>query len=103
MLESERDVVATRELPEAVKRNLDQYAGCVGGAALVSDVERMLRTAGFCDISVFVKEESREFIKDWFPGSGIEDYVVSASIEAKKPGEAPKRALEPAGDGSGCC
>ena len=79
------DVVATCEMPDAVKRNLDQHAGCVAGAALVSDVEEMLRAAGFRDISVAVKEESRSFIKDWFPGSGVEDHVASATIEAIKP------------------
>ena len=78
------DVVATRELPESVKRNLDQHAGCVAGAALVSDIEWMLRAAGFCQVSVTVREESREFIKDWFPGSGVEGYVASAGIEAVK-------------------
>ena len=97
------DVVATRELPEAVKRNLDQHAGCVAGAALVSEVEEMLRAAGFCEISVAVKEESRGFIKDWFPGSGVEEYVVSASIEAKKPEGCPAQAAETAGDESDCC
>ena len=51
----------------------------------MSDVEDMLRAAGFGEIKVSVREESREFIKDWFPGSGVEEYVVSANIEAKKP------------------
>ncbi|MFO7871447.1 MAG: arsenite methyltransferase [Kiritimatiellia bacterium] len=78
------DVVATRELPESLKRNLDQHAGCVAGAALVSEVEAMLNAADFGEISITVKEASREFIKDWFPGTGIEAYVASANIEAKK-------------------
>jgi AhpD family alkylhydroperoxidase len=64
---------------------IDQHAGCVAGAALVSDVEEMLGNAGFGEISVTLKEASREFIKDWFPGSGVEDYVASANIEARKP------------------
>lgn len=79
------DVVAVQELPEDVKRNLDQHAGCVAGAAHVSEVENMLQAAGFCDIAVSVKTESREFIKDWFPGSGVEDFVASANITARKP------------------
>ena len=78
------DVVAMRELPQEIKQNLDQYAGCVAGAARVSDIEEMLRAAGFSDVTVAVKEESRKFISDWFPGSGIENYVVSAIIKATK-------------------
>ena len=30
-------------------------------------------------------QESREFIKDWLPGSGAEDFVVSANVTAVKP------------------
>jgi len=45
------DVVATQALPDDVKRNLDQHAGCISGAAPVSDVEDMLHKAGFCEIT----------------------------------------------------
>ncbi|MFH1738762.1 MAG: arsenite methyltransferase [bacterium] len=78
------DVVAVRDLPREIKCNLDAHCGCVAGAASVSDVARMLREAGFCEIKIDVNEESGDFIKDWFPGSGVEDYVRSAVIEARK-------------------
>lgn len=78
------DVVAVRPLPDKVKKDLAAYAGCVAGAALVSDVRTMLSKAGFSGVRVEINEASREFIKDWFPGSGIEAYVVSAKIEAVK-------------------
>jgi hypothetical protein len=45
----------------------------------------MLVDAGFADVRVVEKNESREFIKDWLPGSGAEDYVVSANVTATKP------------------
>ena len=45
----------------------------------------MLVDAGFADVRVVEKKESREFIKDWLPGSGAEDYVVSANVTATKP------------------
>lgn len=45
----------------------------------------MLVDAGFADVRVEEKAESREFIKDWMPGSGCENYVVSANVTATKP------------------
>jgi hypothetical protein len=36
-------------------------------------------------IRVNLKGESRESIRNWMPGSGIENYVASATIEAVKP------------------
>lgn len=60
-------------------------AGCVSGAAEVGVVEALLRDAGFENIHITVKPESREFIRDWFPGSGAEDYVSAATIEATRP------------------
>jgi len=50
----------------------------------VDSVNTYLKGAGFTDIHVEMKEESREVIKQWLPGSGAEDYVVSAEITAKK-------------------
>lgn len=43
--------------------------------------------AGFVDVKIEEKEESREVIKQWLPGSGAEDFVVSADITATKPVE----------------
>jgi len=78
------DVVALTELPAALKADLDAYAGCVSGAALVDELEALLLAAGFSCVRIQVKEESRAFIKEWFPGSGAEAYVASATIEAIK-------------------
>ena len=57
----------------------------------------MLIDAGFADVRVVEKAESREFIKDWLPGSGAEDFVVSANVTATKPlqTEPVSRATEP--------
>jgi hypothetical protein len=57
----------------------------VAGASLISDVEDMLRKAGFGSIRIDPRNESREFIREWAPGRHIEDFVVSATIEARKP------------------
>ncbi len=79
------DVVATVELPEDMRNDPLLVSGCMGGAPLIEDLEAMMQAAGFIDIRIAPKDESREFIRDWAPGRGVEDYVVSASIEAVKP------------------
>lgn len=79
------DIVATAELPEEARRDLALYTGCVAGASLIADLERTLTESGFSQIQIKPKDESRAFIRDWVPGGNIEDYVVSATIEARKP------------------
>jgi SAM-dependent methyltransferase len=79
------DIVATEPLPRALAEDIEKYMGCVAGATPVAELQTMLREAGFVDIDIALKEESREFIRDWFPGSGAEQYVVSALIQATKP------------------
>lgn len=79
------DVVASTQLPEPVANDLALHSACVAGATVISELEAMMRDAGFVNIAVVPKDESRQFIKDWAPGRGIEDYVVSAYIEAVKP------------------
>ena len=80
------DVVASAEMPEEMKNDPQLHAGCMAGAELIDDLERMIVDAGFCDVRIAPKDASREFIKDWAPGRGVEDYVLSATIEAVKPG-----------------
>jgi SAM-dependent methyltransferase len=79
------DVVAMAALPDAVRSDLALYTGCMAGASQVDELDAMLREAGFNAIRIQPKDDSREFIRDWAPGRRVEDYVVSASIEAVKP------------------
>ncbi len=80
------DVVATIELPESMRNDEQLIAGCMGNASLVEELEHIMAEAGFEQIRIESKDESREFIRDWAPGRGVEDYVVSATIEGIKPG-----------------
>lgn len=79
------DVVATVDLPDEVRDDPQLHASCVAGAALVDDLQAMLEAANFSEVRITPKDESREFIRDWVPGSGVEDYVLSAHIEAVRP------------------
>ncbi|NOX92985.1 MAG: arsenite methyltransferase [Gammaproteobacteria bacterium] len=80
------DIVASTEMPEDMKNDPVLHAGCMAGAELVDDLKAMISEAGFENIRIAPKDESRDFIKDWAPGRGVEDYVLSATIEAIKPG-----------------
>ena len=80
------DVVAIAPIPVKVKRNLQAHSGCIAGSATVPPCRRMLEKAGFKAIRIAVNEQSAAFIQDWFPGSGAERHVRSATLEAIKKG-----------------
>jgi ubiquinone/menaquinone biosynthesis C-methylase UbiE len=79
------DIVATAPMPEELRRDMAMVSSCIGGAAEVDQITAWLEEAGFADARVSLKEESRAFIGDWAPGTGAENYIVSATIEATKP------------------
>ncbi|MGE0223685.1 MAG: arsenite methyltransferase [Acetobacteraceae bacterium] len=79
------DVVNTAPLSPDLQADKALICGCVVGAAPAPQIEAWLAEAGFRDIRVTVKPESRELIATWAPGRGVEDYVASAIIEAVKP------------------
>jgi len=78
------DVVATAELPEEIKNDLKLYSACVSGASTISDLESVLANCGFTEIKIEPKDESREFIREWASEIPLEEYVQSATIEARK-------------------
>jgi SAM-dependent methyltransferase len=78
------DMVASGEMPPEIKNDLALHSACVAGALEVSELREIMEEAGFKDIRIQPKDESREFINKWIPGVPIEEYVLSASIEAKK-------------------
>lgn len=81
------DVVAVTPLPDAMRDDLHLVSCCIGGAAEVTDLTAWMEAAGFTDIRIDLKPESREVIADWAPGTGAEDHVSSATIEAVKPAQ----------------
>lgn len=79
------DVLALQPLPESIQNDLALHAGCIAGASLITEVEQMLREAGFRQISIEIKEESKQFISDWTSNRQLGEYVASSSIMAVKP------------------
>lgn len=89
------DVVATAPIPIELRNQATALAGCIAGAAPIGDVREMLAAAGFVDIDVTIAPRSAEIVGSWLPG--IEKFVASATISARKPG-ADEACCAP-----GCC
>ncbi len=79
------DIVATADLPDKIKQDMAMFTGCMSGASSISELENMIDSAGFSKIEIKPKDESKNFIRQWAPDSKIEDYIVSATIQAVKP------------------
>ena len=88
------DIVTDGELPTALKKDLEAWAGCISGALDVNDLKEMLNTAGFVDIQVEPKYFDDAALSDL--GVGKEHYekydvkslkrtIFSANISAVKP------------------
>jgi arsenite methyltransferase len=91
------DLALLQPLPSAVAAMLDAMVGCVAGAPLVTDTERMMREAGLVDIALEPKPDYVETmrlrksplyeqISEHIPeGTTPVDYVTSLNITARKP------------------
>ncbi len=88
------DVVVRGEVPAAIRKSMELWAGCIAGALSESDYRAKLAAAGFTDIAVEVTrvydgEDARAFLA----GEGFDDSVaasvdgkfVSAFVRARKP------------------
>ena len=78
------DIVMTTSLPEELRSNMQLYSGCIAGASTIEELTDFIKQAGFKNISITPKDESKEFIKEWAPEHKVEEYIVSAIIKAEK-------------------
>ena len=91
------DIALLRPLPEGVSEMVEALVGCIAGASLVSDIERMARDAGLSDIALIQKpgninaminsnDDFYQKVLAALPaGTKPSDYVVSLEIRATKP------------------
>lgn len=78
------DIVLTAGLPEEFKSDMQLYSGCVSGASTIEQLYKLMEQAGFKNIIIVSKDESKEFIKEWDSERRLEEYIVSAIIRAEK-------------------
>lgn len=91
------DMALIQPLPAEVLKTVEALIGCVAGAAMVSETERMAREAGLTDIVLVRKPGYIEAMTDWedplyrkiieqLPaGAKPADYITSLEVQAKKP------------------
>ncbi len=91
------DLALLRPLPQAVREMVEAVIGCVAGAVLVNETERMAREAGLTDIVLAKKSDFLMAKADWndplyrkiaghLPaGTTAADFITSLEIKARKP------------------
>ncbi|HWN42403.1 MAG TPA: arsenite methyltransferase [Thermoanaerobaculia bacterium] len=88
------DVVFRGEVPEAVKRSVELWIGCVAGALQETEYRSLLAEVGFEEVEVeptriYRAEDARAFLQEaGIDPSGVEEVdgkVMSAFVRARKP------------------
>jgi SAM-dependent methyltransferase len=91
------DLALLRPLPPAIVQSVQALVGCIAGAVLVSETERMAREAGLVDIRLNTRPDYVEQMADWQdplyreilahlpPGTKPSDFITSLEITARKP------------------
>jgi ubiquinone/menaquinone biosynthesis C-methylase UbiE len=92
------DLALLKPLPSEVLAMVEALIGCVAGAVLVSETERMAKAAGLTEIRLNPKQDYVAAMTDWndplykqivehLPaGSGPGDFITSLEVTAIKPG-----------------
>jgi len=94
------DLALLKPLPLGILKMLEALVGCVAGAVLASETERMACEAGLTQIHLNPKSDYVTAMTDWndplykkiiehLPGgSSPADYITSLEVTASKPGVA---------------
>jgi len=94
------DLALLKPLPEPIREMVEALIGCVAGAVLVEETERMMKSAGFVDIEFEQRSDYinaldgsedplfRKILEQLPPDAKPGDYVTSLSISARKPAAA---------------
>jgi arsenite methyltransferase len=90
------DIVIRRQLPEAVRKSMELWTGCVAGALLESEYVEKLHAAGFTDVEVvptriYTKEDASQMASSSSCGvdlsaalADLDGAVMSAFVRARK-------------------
>jgi arsenite methyltransferase len=111
------DLALLQPLPPGISEMVEALVGCIAGAVLVSETERMAREAGLSEIQLHPKSGYVDSLVEWqdplyqkimahLPaGKKPGDYITSLEIAARKPTLTGRGspAASAVGSGSCCC
>ncbi len=97
------DVVVRGDVPEAVRRSMELWVGCVAGALEEAEFKRLLAEVGFADAEieptrVYRVEDARAFLE----GAGLDPDGIAEDVDGRFMG-AFVRARKPEAAASTCC
>ena len=102
------DVVVRGEVPDAIRKNVELWIGCVAGALEEGQYRSKLAAAGFDQVDVeptriYKVEDAKAFLESAGPGLAqlaeeVDGKFMSAFVRATKPGGAAKACCGPT-----CC
>jgi AhpD family alkylhydroperoxidase len=96
------DLALLKPLPAAIREMVEALVGCIAGAVLVEETERMIRDAGLTVIELVSKPDYVQAKADWndplyrkimehLPADAEpKDYITSLAVSARKPASAVK-------------
>ncbi len=82
------DLVLTREIGDALRRNVELYVGCVAGASLEAEYMRLIAEAGFTDVQVLERTGytvGMDTLAEGSPEREAFGAVVSVKVRAFRP------------------
>lgn len=90
------DIALKKQLPQKVRQSIRAYVGCVGGAMLIDEYERMVEESGLKEIKITIKGSSscidtdtrdpigRALLDSLGKNESLEGNVVSIYVEGHK-------------------
>jgi arsenite methyltransferase len=78
------DVVVTAEIPDAIRKRVELWIGCIAGALRDTDYRAKLAAAGFADIEleptrVYKVDDARQFLA----GQGMDVDAIASQVDGK--------------------
>jgi SAM-dependent methyltransferase len=98
------DVVVRGDTPEAVRRNMELWVGCVAGALEDEEFRRLLAEAGFDQIDIEVtRVYAAADAAALLEGSGLDAEGLAREIDGKFVSAFVRATKPAAGEATGCC